>query len=411
MIEALPVSVVIVSRGRPEALARCLRGVAQLRYPTFEVVVVADKAGATRLWSMPEAAHVKLVRFDEPNIAAARNLGIAEAAGDIVAFIDDDAVPEPSWLTHLTAPFAAENVTAAGGFVRGRNGISWQWRAQSVDLMGRMIDLFVDPARVTLLSPTPEKAIKTEGTNMAVRRSWLADQGGFDPGFHYFLDETDVNLRLASMGCITAIAPMAQVHHSFAGNPTRTENRVPLDLYQIGASWTIFLDKHCPLNLRDRALARVRRVERARAVRHMVAGAIEPRDVTRLMRTFENGLEKGHARGHRLMPPLPEPGAPFRAFPVDMHGPSVVVAGRIWKRRRLARQARAERQSGRIVTLFVLSPTMIRHKVGFGDDGIWTQTGGIFGKSDRRDPAIRIWRFRRRVNREIERIRTVRLIE
>ncbi|MCB2152739.1 MAG: glycosyltransferase, partial [Rhodobacteraceae bacterium] len=59
----------------------------------------------------------------------ARNLGLAAAAGEIVAFIDDDAVPEPRWLARLTAPFADPGIAAAGGFVVGRNGISFQWRA------------------------------------------------------------------------------------------------------------------------------------------------------------------------------------------------------------------------------------------------------------------------------------------
>ncbi|MGV6849164.1 MAG: glycosyltransferase family 2 protein [Marinibacterium sp.] len=411
MIDALPVSVVIVSRERPDALARCLRGIAQLRYPTFEVVVVADKAGAARLWSMPEAAHVKLIRFDEPNISVARNLGICEAAGDVVAFIDDDAVPEPSWLTHLAAPFSAENVSAAGGFVRGRNGISWQWRAQSVDLTGYTVDLFLDPNKVTLLSPTPEKAIKTEGTNMAVRRDWLADQGGFDPRFHYFLDETDVNLRLAEMGCITAIAPQAQVHHGFAANDSRTRDRVPRDLTQIAASWSVFLDKYCPRPQTKRALARARHAERVRALRHMVAGRLEPRDVGRLMASFDAGLEIGHARGFRPMPPLPEPSEPFRRFPTPHHAQSVVVAGRVWRQKALLRKARLEREAGRIVTLISLSPTIFRHRVAFSDQGIWIQRGGIFGKSDRRDPTVRFWPFNRRVNREVERIRTVRLID
>lgn len=411
MTGTLPVSVVIVSHGRADALALCLKAVAQLRYPSFEVVIVTDKAGAHRLWSMPEAAYVKLIRFDDANISVARNLGISEAAGEIIAFIDDDAIPEPSWLTHLVGPFAAPNVTSSGGFVRGRNGISWQWRAQSVDLTGRTINLFVDPAKPTLLSPTPEKAIKTVGTNMAVRRAWLADQGGFDPGFRYYLDETDVNMRLASYGCITAVVPMAQVHHGFAANATRDARRVPTNLYEIGASWTIFLDKHCPLHLRKKALARVRRSERARAIRFMQSGHIEPRDVKTLMRSLEEGLEEGHARGHRHMPKLPDPSQDFQPFPADLRSPSVVIAGRTKHLEKLTESARGERAAGRVVTMIALSPTILRHRVRFDSDGVWKQTGGMFGRADRQESALRFWNFASRVNREVDRIKTVRLIE
>ena len=410
MTEPLKVSVVIVSRGRPEALARCLLGVSQLRYPDFEVVVVADRAGAMRLWRMPEALHVKLLRYEEPNISVARNLGIAEAAGEIIAFIDDDSVPEPSWLTHLVAPFRSENVTAAGGFVLGRNGISYQWQAQSVDFMGRAEEILVDSDRVTILTPAPDRAIKTQGTNMAVRRAWLAREGGFDPGFRYFLDETDVNLRLANMGCLTAIVPQALVHHGFAANATRDARRVPRDLFEIGASWGVFLDKHCPPDLRNRALNRARRLERVRALRHMVAGRLEPRDVRRLMKGFEAGVEEGRARAHRRMATLPGPEAPFQRFPTQLDPPSLVVAGRPWQRRSRLAQALNERRAGRVVTQIILSPTAWRHVVCYGADGIWHQNGGLFGKSDRSDSPFRLWRFNRRVSREAQRVRNVRLI-
>ena len=76
---------------------------------------------------------VKSVPFDTSNISAARNAGIAMAAGNVIAIIDDDAVPEPSWLTHLTAPFADPAVAASGGYVIGRNGISFQWKGRTVD--------------------------------------------------------------------------------------------------------------------------------------------------------------------------------------------------------------------------------------------------------------------------------------
>ncbi|MEM8731301.1 MAG: glycosyltransferase [Pseudomonadota bacterium] len=410
MTEPLPVSIVVVSRDRPEALARCVLGVSQLRYPNFELIIVCDKAGAVRLWSLPEAAQAKVLRFDEPNISAARNLGITMAAGDIIAFLDDDAVPEPSWLTYLIAPFHTESVTAAGGFVLGRNGISPQWRAQSVDLLGRTEDIHVDPGRVTMLTPSADRAIKTQGTNMAVRRAWLASAGGFDPGFRYFLDETDVNLRLAQMGCLTAIVPDALVHHGYAANATRRADRVPHDLFEIGASWAVFVEKHCPPDLRNRAMTRARRVERVRALRHMVSGRLEPRDVRHLLARFDAGVEVGRARAHRHMPSLSDPQTLFQRYPVQVDPPSLVVAGRPWQWRRKWAAALNERWAGRVVTQIMLSPTSWRHHVRYGSDGIWHQRGGLFGKSDRSDSSFKLWRFGRRITREAERVRNVRLI-
>ena len=94
-----PVSVVIVSRHRADLLKRCVVGLSQLLYSNYEIVVVSDPAGCKALSDYTDK--IKMTVFDEPNISVARNLGIAQADGDIIAFIDDDAVPEPTWLAEL----------------------------------------------------------------------------------------------------------------------------------------------------------------------------------------------------------------------------------------------------------------------------------------------------------------------
>ena len=167
------VSVVVVSRHRPRELVRCLKAISQLYYPNFEIVVVAD-TGA--LAGVDDQLVVRKIEFNEANIARARNLGVAASAGEIVAFIDDDAVPEPTWLDYLIAPFAQDEVAASGGYVVGRNGISIQWGALALDRAGWDTPIEVAGDETVVLSTQPGgKAIRTQGTNMAFRpeRAWL----------------------------------------------------------------------------------------------------------------------------------------------------------------------------------------------------------------------------------------------
>ena len=123
-------SVVVVSHGRPKWLARCLRALRQLVHPTFEIVVVADTASLRQV----DVSGTKATAFDVANISKARNLGLSQSAGQMLAFIDDDAVPEPLWLKHLEQAFEDTGADAVVGYVRGRNGISFQSRVSSVDI-------------------------------------------------------------------------------------------------------------------------------------------------------------------------------------------------------------------------------------------------------------------------------------
>ena len=406
---ALTTSVVVVSRGRAGALTLCLTGLVQQDHPAFEIVVVADVPGlkALRAWEADtnRTGQIKSVAFDEPNISVARNLGIAEAAGDIIAFIDDDAVPETTWLRRLTDPFrTGDSIHTAGGFVRGRNGISYQWQAQSVDRTGFAAPLHIDGDTPVALSPTAERAIKVEGTNMAFRRSILAELGGFDPAYHYYLDETDLTVRLAVHGGETAIVPLAEVHHGYHANPTRSSGRVPRDLFQIGASLAVFLRRHCPPHLRDAARDRLRDEQRTRLLRHMVSGALDPFAVGRILRSFDAGYAEGLQRTLTALAPLPHASRPFQAVPkIDAPNP-VVLTGRSWQRAALERAARKSAQGGGPVSVFCFSPTTLYHKVQYRAPGYWLQTGGIFGRSTRAGSIFKVTSFRARVASERQRV-------
>lgn len=403
-----PVSVIIVSHGRTAALKRCLTGVSQLYYPSFEIVVVADGPSVRMLKNSPLGNGIKTAQQDAENISLARNAGIALAAGEVVAFIDDDAVPEPTWLTHLAAAFDDDEVAAAGGFVRGRNGISFQWRASSVDTTGQRHPIAWKNDLPAVLHPPEGYAIKTEGTNMAFRREILAGIGGFDPAFRFFLDETDLNMRLARAGHATAIVPRAEVHHGFAESTRRRADRVPRDLFEIGASNTAFLIRHCPEGARAAAEVAFSDEQRKRLLQHMVAGRLEPRDIRRLLLRLKDGAEAGRARAPAPMPALPHASAPFAPRPPrPYHAPKLHV-GRWRDRTKIRQKAAHDVTAGHVATALIFSFTSLFGRVVFNQAGVWEHHGGQFGRWRRTDPLFRLRRLATACKDETGRVRRAR---
>ena len=398
------VSVIIVSRGRPDALTLCLKSLEQQFLERFEVVIVADPAGLDAVQLGGWGDRIKAIPFDEPNISVARNLGIAAAAGDVVTFIDDDAVAEPTWLSFLTEPFSNTDAAASGGYVRGRNGISFQWRAERIDRQGWSHKLELNDDRLHLLEANERWAIKTQGTNMAFRRDVLAELGGFDPAFHFYLDETDLNRRLADRKLRTAIVPDAQVHHSYAASAYRDSDRSPRSLREVGSSLSVFLRKHAPVETHDKAYDNMRADQRRRLLRFMVAGGLEPRDVGRLLDDLDGGFEAGKTRPIAGLEAIPSPGEPYRQFNHSVPNKSVTHAGWLWGINHLERKAFRDRSAGFITTVFALSPTYRRHWVRFSDDGLWLHRGGLWGRADRDRPAPKTTGLSARVRREIARV-------
>lgn len=389
------VSVVVVSRHRPAPLALCMAALTLQDHPGFEVVLVADPGSVGLRPDLP----IRRVPFDEANISAARNAGIVAATGEVVAFIDDDAVAEPTWLSRLTAPFADPAVMAATGATRGRDGLRWQVRAERMTRDGLAVP-FQPEGESALLTPLDGKPVSTLGTNCAFRRAALMAIGGFDPAFAYHLDESDLNMRMAARwpDAPTAVVQGAEVAHGWAGDTRRSASGVPSDLSQIGRSTAIFCTRHGGDS--DRTAARLR----VRLLRLMVAGRLDPLRVTPLMHTFLDGVASAPARVSLPSPLSGGPGAALHTLPGTGPRPRAVLHGWHWQRRRLRAQSARAAAQGKLVTLILLSLSALPHRARFDPAGFWEQAGGIWGPSLPGDKAFRAWRFNERVSREAGRL-------
>lgn len=402
MTDLPTVSVIVVSHGRPALLRRALIGIGQLFYRPFELIVVADPEGLAAIADLPFFGRIKTAVQSTPNISVARNLGADLAAGAILAFIDDDAVPEPTWLGHLIFPLFETDFAASTGTVLGRNGISVQWANRVVDALGQAYPM----AGAQL----PEGcAIKLEGTNMAVRRDALVQLGGFDEGFGFYLDETDLSRRLNAAGSGVALAPLATVHHGYAASTRRSADRVPLGLYQIGFSTMLFLHKHAGSARVDDGLNAMRSEQSARLTRLVTAGKLDGAEAGRLMEQLEAGINAGRAaptERHRHIGKAP-PFCPLHKAPAPE--PALLV-GRWFRGRVLTKQAESMAQQGRSVSLFLLDHTIRAHRVQVTAAGVWCQSGGLFGPSVRSQPRFTCWSFSGRIRAETERLAKIRWI-
>ena len=149
--------------------------------------------------------------------------------------------------------------------------------------------------------------------------------------------------------------------------------------------------------------------QKARLIRHMVQGSLEPRDIGRLIGSFDRGWQEGVLRALTNLAPRSSALAAF--MPLGT-GPRVgaLFAGRYWHRRELIRKAGVDVALGKIVTVLCLSPTAWYHQHRFESAGFWMQRGGVFGRSLRDQALIRPKSFVTRVSEEVARIAKTRPI-
>ena len=173
-----------------------------------EVIVVDQVPDAPLPEDVPAIAELKYIVLDKPSMVVARNIGISQARGEIVIFLDDDILPLPGLIQGHLAAYADPDVGAVAGRILdpGQETEMPLADPRSFDLVNGWEFAHFDHA-------TPGDVMTARGCNMSFRRDLLVKLGGFDPHFEIFRDDTDMCLRVIAAGTKVRFVPSAALIH------------------------------------------------------------------------------------------------------------------------------------------------------------------------------------------------------
>ena len=194
-------SVVVCTYNGSPTIRDTMEGLQKLQYPFFEVIVVND--GSTdHVADIVKEYPVKLISTPNQGLSNARNTGMKAAQGEIIAYIDDDAYPDPHWLHYLA--YAYRNSTH--GCIGGPNIIP----SEDGPIATCVANAPGGPVHVLT---SDEIAEHVPGCNLTVRRDVLMKIGGFDPIYRNAGDDVDVCWRIQDSGHTIGFHPSALVWH------------------------------------------------------------------------------------------------------------------------------------------------------------------------------------------------------
>lgn len=210
-------TVVICTHDRPSDLGRCLQGLAELE-DEVEVIVI-DSASEPPLREVvddfsPSLRSLTYSYEPRPGLSRARNRGLELARSELVAFLDDDTVPERKWARHLVRPFRDPNVVCVGGACRA---------LFDSDRPAWLSDRVLQFAGVTRFGAVARRARSSAeypfGANICFRRRQLLELGGFSTKLGRIGatllsgEEQDAIERLRRAGGSIWLEPAAIVDH------------------------------------------------------------------------------------------------------------------------------------------------------------------------------------------------------
>lgn len=212
---ALFVSVVVPTLGRGGLLVETLSELLKSNYRDFEIVVVDQTPNPDDFvlkYMEDNRGKIRYFHIDRPGLPNARNVGIGEARGDVVVFVDDDVIPEKGFITAHASAYVGNIGGVAGRVIPPGEKLGDYEdnpkKIAKIKFLGLVIcDKFDSLTRTT--------AHHVRGCNMSFKREALIEAGGFDTGFggSAHMEETDISMRVRKLGYEMVFLPEASLVH------------------------------------------------------------------------------------------------------------------------------------------------------------------------------------------------------
>lgn len=242
------VSVIICTVDRGEFLRQVMDAIADWRSTFQELIVVVGPTQDETDRVLSDNQHLinQIVVTDCKNVSVARNLGLRAASQEIVLYLDDDVIPSAEWVKHHVSAHQAQGQRC--GCVAG--AVADQTRPEAPLQFSRGVHTRLSASRPVLSAEAEQRYLSSSrwfsgvmGANASYKREALLQIGGFDEFFEYFLEETDVCLRLLEAGY--AIHHIdCTVDHYVQPSHNRRDRRHLTCWYALAKNTTYFALKH-----------------------------------------------------------------------------------------------------------------------------------------------------------------------
>ncbi len=196
-LPAVSVIIPAYTMSRWDSLSEAVASAQAQTVPVLETIVVIDHHPELLARAKRELRGVRTIPSEgSPGVSGARNTGVAASRGDIVAFLDDDAIASPDWLATLLRHFTDPDVVGAGGYINPL------WETARPSWLPPEFDWAIGTSYLGM--PESTAAVRNVWTNsMVIRRRAFEAVGGFRDDFGKVgirgrPEDTDLCLRVTS---------------------------------------------------------------------------------------------------------------------------------------------------------------------------------------------------------------------
>jgi len=220
-IESPLVSIIIVNFNGREVIENCLNSVLKISHTKFEVIVVDN--GSTdgsiefvQNFVEKSPVRVRLIK-NQKNLgfAEGNNVGIGNASGEYIAFLNNDTIVNPNWLQSIETILKKDKkIAAVQSLLLAKDGFKVDSLGGVIDIFGTAVDQVVSMRNLRRATDSGiEEIFSACAASMVVRKSVLEEVGNFDPKFFAYFEDVDLCWRIRLRGYAIVLDLDSVVYH------------------------------------------------------------------------------------------------------------------------------------------------------------------------------------------------------
>jgi len=244
------VSVIVLNYNGASLIRACLDHLLAQTFEDYEIVVVDnastdDSAAILREYESNERVRIIWSKVNR-GVPGGRNLGLAQARGEIVAFMDNDGYADEAWLENAIPVFADDSVGAVASLVFfNRKKIIVNGAGGTLNLRGYGGDHCFHASYE--FAEIPTDVLYPMGCGMLVRRSTMDEIGPFDEIIFNYYDDVELGMAVWNSGKRVVVCPSAWVDHDYGSSTVTSHQKVYLcERNRIRTVFKFFPLRHFP---------------------------------------------------------------------------------------------------------------------------------------------------------------------
>jgi glycosyltransferase involved in cell wall biosynthesis len=204
------VSIIVTVKNEEDKISETLAALKEIDYPSYEIILV-DGGSTDQTLDIAQKFAINIVKTSDSYPGQARNVGIAHAQGNIIAFTDGDCLPNKDWLTNAVGLLKTNKADGVGGPLLPYEKSTFLAKA----ILDSLSAPLVSAGSTNFIRHNQQRYVKSLPSSNAIYPKTILEDVGFFSDELRYCEDTELNYKIINKSYKLMFSPTVVVQHNW----------------------------------------------------------------------------------------------------------------------------------------------------------------------------------------------------